>query len=286
MSGRRPGARWLLKKTARAGVMFGSWGTGLMALRRMSGSVARALTYHRIGYDPYNPFCVHPAEFEAQMRMLAEQRRAVSLRQIMDFVGGTGSLPADACLVTIDDGMLSTLTEALPILTKWNVPAVAFVSAKLVGRAEAAYDERYLTWPELRELAASGIVEVGSHSFSHRSLGLMPPDEARQEIAHSREVLGQGLGREITAFAYPFGTRNDFNDHTESCLRDAGYSIAFHSMHGVLKPGANRLSLPRVKVEGGESLFQFGLVGRGGTDLWRAVDNTLWRLQRSRVEVD
>ena len=266
--------------------MFGSWGLGLLALRRTAGPVARALTYHRIGYDRANPFCVPPRDFDSQMRMLSEEGRAVSLRQVADFVSGTGELPVDACLVTIDDGMISTLTEALPILGKWKVPAVAFASAKLVGRGVGAYGERYLSWSELRELAESGLVEIGSHSWSHRSLASMPPDEAQREIALSREILSHELGREIAAFAYPFGTRSDFNEFTESCIRDAGYAIAFHSMHGAIRRGENILSLPRVKVEGGESLFQFRLVGRGGTDLWRAVDNSLWRLQRARVEVE
>lgn len=284
-SARRPGSRWYLKKAARAGVMYGSWGTGLLALRRLGAVSARALTYHRIGEDRYDPFCVHPEDFDAQMRLLSEQRRAVSLRAIVEFVAGTRPLPPNACLVTIDDGMLSTLSEALPILAKWNVPAVAFATASLVGRPAGDYGERYLTWPELRELADSGIVEIGSHSYTHRSLGAMPVEEARRELTLSREMLSQNLGRDVVCFAYPFGTRGDFNDHTEQGIRDAGYSVGFHSLHGAIRAGQNAHCLPRVKVEGGESLFQFSLVSRGGTDLWRAVDNTLSRLQRVRVEI-
>jgi len=282
---RRPGSRWYLKKAARAGVMYGSWGVGLLALRRLADISVRALTYHRIGRDRYDPFCVHPDDFDAQMRLLSEQGRAVSLRAILDFVAGTRPLPPNACLVTIDDGMLSTLTEALPVLTRWKVPAVAFATASLVGRDSGDYGERYLTWPELREVAQSGIVEIGSHSYTHRSLGSMPVAEARRELALSREVLSQNLGRDVVAFAYPFGTRGDFNEHTEQGLRDAGYSIGFHSLHGAIRSGQNVHKLPRVKVEGGESLFQFSLVSRGGMDLWRAIDNTLSRLQRDRVEI-
>ena len=266
--------------------MYGSWRPGTVAPWRAPTDVARVLTYHRVGPDRFDPFCIDPRGFESQVKLLSEQGRAINLSSLRDFLAGRADLPANACLVTIDDGMISTLTEVLPVLAKWGVPAIAFVSANLLGRASGQYGERYLTWDELKIVADSGLVEVGSHAYSHRSLGSMPADEARAEILKSRDVLQQFLGRDVCSFAYPFGTRGDFNDSTEQALRDAGFSIAFHSMHGPIRRGMNALSLPRVKVEGGESLFLFSLLSRGGIDAWRLVDNTMWRLQRARVEIE
>ena len=287
-----PSLRWYVKKSARAVVTHGSAMTGTLALRRRvaNGPAVRVLTYHRIGPAAYDPFCVSPDDFAAQMQLLAEQGRAVSLEQVRRFAAGEEPLPEDACLVTIDDGMLSTLTEALPILKRYGVPAVAYVSSSLVGRDFGdASQERYLTWEELRELAESGVVSIGSHSHTHRSLGLMPLGEARDEVRRSREVLQDNLGQEITSFAYPFGTHTDFNDATDRVLEQAGFSIAFNSVHGAIYQGMGRgmapFSLPRVKVEGGESLRMFSLISRGGMDAWRAVDRSLWRLQRVRKEI-
>ena len=39
------------------------------------------------------------------------------------------------------------------------------------------------------------------------------------------------------------------------------------------------LALPRVKVEGGERMWMFRLLVRGGLDAWSLADRTLWRLQ-------
>ena len=287
MSGALP-LRWLVKKAARGAVGVGSAASGSLALRSAlsRGGCVRALTYHRVADDsPRDPFCVTRAAFDAQMRLLAEEGRAVSLAQVRAFLVGREALPRDACLVTIDDGCLSTLTEALPTLRRWGVPAVAFVSPALIGADHSSLPERYLTWDELGALAEDGLVTIGSHAMTHCSLGAMSIDDARHEARASRERLGEALGREVDAFAYPFGTRGDFDPHTERALADAGYRVAFNSMHGSIRRGMDPISLPRVKVEGGEPLALFSLSTRGALDPWRVVDAHLWRLQRVRTEI-
>jgi hypothetical protein len=131
---------------------------------------------------------------------------------------------------------------------------------------------------------------VGSHAFSHRSLGKMPVEEARDEAKRSRERLEAEIGRPVLSFAYPFGTHGDFSPETDRGLADAGYRIAFHSQHGAVRPGDLReggvfASLPRVKVEGGEGLWMFKLLAAGAMDGWRVVDRNLWRMQRVRQEI-
>ena len=279
--------RWYIKKAARMAVAVGSWATGYPSRGQASAQSARirALTYHRIGSSHRDPFCVDTADFDAQMRLLSERGLAISIDQLAAFVAGKAELPSGACLVTIDDGMLSTLTEALPVLQRWRVPAVAYVSSSLIGRAFDGLPERYLTADELRGLADTNLVAVGSHAHSHRSLGLLPLDEARQELLRSREQLQQMIGREVASFAYPFGTRTDFNDQTDRLAFEAGYSVVFNSMHGSIRQGMVGSSLPRVKVEGGEPPFMFPMIVRGRMDAWRAVDSNLWRLQRVRTEI-
>lgn len=279
-------ARYWAKRLARGGMALASCLSGSLAARALlaRGPRVRVLTYHRFACDrPRDPFCLRPETFEAQMRVLAQQRRAVSLDRVRRFVAGEEDLPDGSCLVTIDDGLTSTFTEALPVLRRWGIPAAAFVSAGLL-ESRLRYPEPHMSFAELRELASSGLVSVGSHGYSHRSLGLMRPDEARDEVRRSRERLEDRLGIAVTSFAYPFGTRGDFTPATDGALRDAGYTIAFHSMHGVVRVGDDPISLPRVKVESGEGLWMFELAIRGAMDGWRAVDHTLYWMQRDRFE--
>jgi len=204
---------------------------------------------------------------------------------VRDFVAGHTELPHNAVLVTIDDGCRSLLTEALPVLREFAVPAVAYVSAGLVGAAAVAADhaEPYASWDELAKLRDAG-VEVGSHAFDHRSLARMSDAEALEQASRSREEIGARLGVPARSFAYPFGTHADFDARTDRLLAQAGYEIAFHSVHGTLRPGMAPISLPRVKIEGGEGQRIFELSSRGAMDAWRIVDELVPRLSRTRTE--
>lgn len=281
------GPRWLVKKVARGGVALASLASGSLALRRAlsSGPRVRAITYHRFGEVPGDPFTVTRSAFLAQMRWLAEEGRLVSLEELEAFLAGRRELQPDAALVTIDDGSRSLFTEALPVLRDLAVPAVAFVTVGLVGSAAGAgiSGEPHMTWDDLEILRKAGIA-IGSHSLTHRSIARMSDGEARDEARRSRELLEQRLGVRVAAFAYPFGTRSDHGPATDRMLAECGYRMAFHAMHGSIRPGMNPVSLPRVKIEGGEGLWMFRLSVMGGMDAWRGVDRLLWRTQQGRRE--
>ena len=130
---------------------------------------------------------------------------------------------------------------------------------------------------------SNAMVDVGSHSLNHRSLGRMDSLAARSsggpvETRSSRALLG----RSITAFAYPFGTRKDFNALDHASARRGRVSNGFTSQHGAIAAGADPYTLPRIKVEGGESLWMFKLLVSGGLDGWGVVDRPSGGCSRAR----
>jgi peptidoglycan/xylan/chitin deacetylase (PgdA/CDA1 family) len=176
-------------------------------------------------------------------------------------------------------------------LQRYRIPAVAFVPAGEISightRPSRPGDETAdarITWAELEALAEAGVT-IGSHAWTHRSLAGMSMAEIREQAERSREALQQHLGRPVTAFAYPFGTHADFSETTAMVLRESGYTCAFTSQHGAVRSGMDPFTLPRVKVEGGEPLWMFRLLCRGGLDAWRWIDRTLWRLQARSATV-
>lgn len=276
-------SRWVAKKSARRALALAMSASGALSLRRALARApsVRVLTYHRFGEIARDPFCLPRRDFERQVRFLAERGRALSLDDLRRFVAGERTLPAGSVLLTIDDGFASTFREALPVLRDHGVPAVAFVTASLVGDVEAgrAEAEPYMTWEELARLAEAGI-ETGAHGFSHESLGAMSNAEAHTEGARARELLESRLGRPVRAFAYPFGTRRDFSADSRRALADAGYSLVFTSQHGSVRAGMDAHELPRVKVEAGDGQALFERLCDGALDPWRLVDVGLAGLQR------
>jgi peptidoglycan/xylan/chitin deacetylase (PgdA/CDA1 family) len=287
-----PILRWGIKKTARVGVALGSCATGRLVEPGTSEyPEIRVLTYHRFGTIPRDPYCISPVDFRGQIAYLAERGIAICLGELEESIFRGTSPRLGAVLVTIDDGFRSTYSSALPILRDYAVPAVVFVTPSLirqfgvtsmVSRPDYA-PEDYMDWKELEQLARANI-DIGSHSWTHRSLGRMSAAQVEDEVVRSREMLEQRLCEQVTAFAYPFGTRADFNTRTASILKRAGYRCAFTSQHGTVHAGIEPFLLPRIKVESGEGLWLFKLLLRGGLDAWSWVDRTLWRVQASGRE--
>jgi peptidoglycan/xylan/chitin deacetylase (PgdA/CDA1 family) len=222
------------------------------------------------------------------MEWLAERKLAISLADLEAFVAGERTLDEGSVLVTIDDGCPSVVSRALPVLKRYNIPAVLFVPAGEMAETAAGYDgtsespDARISWDELAALVHAG-VDVGSHSWTHASLMRMSREEARLQLVRSREEIERRLGRPVVAFAYPFGTRADYDDALAAELPRAGYRLAFTSRHGAIAPGAERFTLPRIKIEGGERSWMFRLATGGALDGWRVVDQALWRLQASRA---
>jgi peptidoglycan/xylan/chitin deacetylase (PgdA/CDA1 family) len=109
----------------------------------------------------------------------------------------------------------------------------------------------------------------------------MPENEAREEAIRSKAMLEDFLGKAVRAFAYPYGTKADFNEVTAALLREAGYDFVFTSQHGPCTSLTSRFCIPRVKVEGGDPSWIFRGLVSGRMDGLRIVDETLWRLQSS-----
>ncbi len=278
--------RWALKKASRSAVTHGSdFVRNAIPRRTADAPSVRALTYHRFGHFPRDPFCISPVEFSAQMRELSRSGRAISLSQLHAFLDGKQDVPRDAVLVTIDDGFMSLKEIALPILRRHRIPAVAFVSAGLIGsrgdHGPSAPADDYLDWRDLELLNAHG-VSIQSHGWSHHSLGYLGHDEMCAELSQSKKLIEDRLDTAVTAFAYPFGTRADFNPAVAAEVAAAGYRFAFTSQHGPIQRGDDSRMLTRIKVESGDSLATFGSLVHGGMDAWRWIDRGLWRLQASR----
>lgn len=277
-------SRWIVKKAARRAVVLGSFVSGSLARHDRAGAdgaTVRVLTYHRFGDAVRDPWCIRASDFEAQMAWLAQQRLAVSLDDVEAFVRGECELPHGAVLVTMDDGFSSVLDIAAPIMKRHGIPSVAYVTTGFVGSTSVS-GERYLNWDEVARLPAAGVT-VGSHAHSHRSIAKLGADEARDEALRSKELLERCLGVPVRSFAYPFGMRPDESPETARMLTACGYRSVFIAQHGTLKPGADLSRLPRVKVEGGDPLWLFKLLCRGGMDAWKLVDDTLWKLQKPAV---
>jgi peptidoglycan/xylan/chitin deacetylase (PgdA/CDA1 family) len=163
-------------------------------------------------------------------------------------------LPERAALLTFDDGYRSMVTSALPCLAAFGYPAVLFVPTAYVGDvnrfdADSAQPvEPMCTWDDLRRLEAGG-VSVESHGVTHRSFTALSPAEIETELATSRAVLEQELGKTVELFAFPYGEGGADSVDVGGVLTRCGYRAAFYYHGGVTRLGDfDRFEIPRVPL--------------------------------------
>ncbi len=121
--------------------------------------------------------------------------------------------------------------------------------AAQAGRPECVRDDRrLLTVAEIRALAGSGWVTIGSHGAHHLALGARPREEQREELVASRAALTQMAGCPVTLCAYPYGGPGDYTKLTQQLAREAGYVAACANEEGLAWSGSDAFRLPRLLV--------------------------------------
>lgn len=170
------------------------------------------LCYHRFGAKN-SKLNVTPAAFEQQMDWLARNGYSVvTLERLARFLDGKEALPAKSVVITIDDGYRSSYEIAYPILRKFGFPATVFLYTDFVGASDA------MTWAQMKEMTASGLVSIQPHSKSHANLTQRLPGESdaryrdriRREVNAPVSVLKDRLSEASFTFAYPYGDVNEY----------------------------------------------------------------------------
>jgi len=114
------------------------------------------------------------------------------------------------------------------------------------GEAEELRD-MMLNWEEIIELSREG-VSFGSHTVNHPCLAGIPLEEAAREIGESKRILEEKTGREVTSFAYPYGSAGDITREVRDLVEEAGYRCSCVLGGGKNWPGEDPFLLKRKNI--------------------------------------
>ena len=106
-------------------------------------------------------------------------------------------------ILTFDDGCADNYTELFPILQKYNVKATFFIITNFLTG-----DDHNMSVEQVQELAASGLVDIQSHSYSHPELNRLAGKDQEFQLAQSKLDLVRITGKEPFVFCYPRGKEN------------------------------------------------------------------------------
>jgi peptidoglycan/xylan/chitin deacetylase (PgdA/CDA1 family) len=162
-------------------------------------------------------------------------------------------------MVTVDDGWMSFVENALPELRSRNIPVTMFVVADRMGNSMGEPVDHILSEEELRGLAPDierGLVTIGSHTSTHARLTELTRREVWRELAGSRTRMEQILDRKVNLFCFPFGI---YSAETIELCRAAGYERLFGGLPAPALRDPHESLIGRTRVDPSDWLFEFHL---------------------------
>jgi peptidoglycan/xylan/chitin deacetylase (PgdA/CDA1 family) len=195
------------------------------------------LAYHEVMPETNYSYCVPLRQFKDQLGILSH-----------------GSEAGAGALVTFDDGELSQMEIAAPLLLEFGIKATYFVTPGLIGTAR-----KFLGWEQLRQLQAAGH-SVQSHGWSHKFLTACDDRGLKHELTMSRQTLEDRLGDRVEEISIPAGR---WNARVLRACAAAGYQRVYVSEPWIATEMFGLKVLGRFMVRNTTSLQQFERIVRG-----------------------
>jgi peptidoglycan/xylan/chitin deacetylase (PgdA/CDA1 family) len=222
----------------------------------------RILCYHSVGTPQWGVNDVSPTRFAAQIEVLLRSGWVVvPARDIAEGRGGKRCIA-----LTFDDGLLSVLRNAAPVLRAYRLPWTLFVVSGWADGEHAFGEDLLMDWRDVEAAAAAG-ASIGSHSVTHPRFTALDESQAMAELAQSGQAIRANLGIDVSEFAIPFGTSRAWSSTLSAMATEAGYGVVYAQAERRRSPGTVGRSF--VTAEDGTFGFEATLAGRfDGWEEW------------------
>jgi peptidoglycan/xylan/chitin deacetylase (PgdA/CDA1 family) len=184
-------------------------GALLMSGRRKKVGKPVGLLLHSISDTPALPCSYYPPlKFESLVSRLCGD--GYTFATVGSAAGCSSRTPNRCVVMTFDDGFANFFTHALPICERHGVQVSVFCVAGFLGRSstwDALPKQTHLTGGQIREISMQGH-EIGSHTLSHANLTLLSDKDLAMELAESKKILEDFIGKPVTSLSFPFGRMN------------------------------------------------------------------------------
>jgi peptidoglycan/xylan/chitin deacetylase (PgdA/CDA1 family) len=220
---------------------------------RDSAGTTPVFLFHRVSSLPatanWPQLYVAPPAFSAAVANLkGSGARSLHLDEVLE----PARTQDKRFVLTFDDGFVSALEHAGPVLAGLGFKAINFLVADRLGmRNEWDVDVDHTMEPlmdvgQVRDWLSLGH-DIGAHTLTHPHLDQISLTQAREEICASKKKLEDTFGREVRHFAYPYG---GFTPPVMDLVREAGFATACTTVEDLAGPETPPLLLPRLNVDG------------------------------------
>ncbi len=215
------------------------------------------LMYHHVS-PVGTELSVTPELFEDQLRSLhAEGWKTLSGEEFLSCMQAK-SLPRKYLLLTFDDGFADNYVYAYPLLKKYGMRAMLFVTTSLIRDSIVSREnfmpkphreawqlaateqgtEVMCTWAELKEMEESGVFEMQAHGLTHETPEMIKGkrfEELEKDLSAGKQEMELRLSKEVTHFAWPKGM---YDDRALDIARRIGFRAVYTTVRGINRPQA------------------------------------------------
>lgn len=169
------------------------------------------LAYHLVDAGTGGAVDLDRATFRRHLDELAAEATVISLAEAVRDLKEGDAHRADAALrvvLTFDDAFDNFRTQALPELESRGLSATlyvptGFIDGQIEGPLGGATHLAPMGWEDLLSISSEGLIELGSHSVTHRDLRTLSETEVRRELADSAARIEDMTGARPQSFCFP-----------------------------------------------------------------------------------
>lgn len=207
------------------------------------------LQYHHVSDMTPKSTSITPAQFEVHLKYLQEHSfNVVPLSQIIDKIKHHLPLKDKTVAITFDDAYTDILTQAKPLLDRFNYPYTIFINPAIIDRNKDRKSPRYLSWEQLKALADENVI-IANHGYEHDSMtritnGLTQAQWLTKQtelLLKSENIIKDKTGQSWRYLAYPYG---EYNPAIQNWAKENGF-IAFSQQSGAIGLHTDLTSVPR-----------------------------------------
>jgi peptidoglycan/xylan/chitin deacetylase (PgdA/CDA1 family) len=168
------------------------------------------LSYHLVGAGTSLRVDIDEHVFQRQMNELKGLAEVVSLHKAIDALRNGAGIKKPLAVIFFDDAYENFYEKAWPILHELSISVTLFVPVGFVERETgppiSETDGLHsVSWKQLDERVTTGLLNVGSHGWSHLDMRKLSGEESIADLVRSRQKLEDRLGINVDCFSYPRG---------------------------------------------------------------------------------
>lgn len=211
------------------------------------------IMYHHVLKDTkkHGTFIISPDELEADLKYLKNAGyTAILPRDLIAYQKDGTPLPENPVMLTFDDGHLSYLEYAVPLLEKYSMKALVSVVGAYTNdytvHPDRAVSYAYLDWNDIKNLSKSSHTEIGNHTYDLHKVSNGRHGCAKiagettehhryvftEDATKMRNLIYDYTGVHADCFTYPFGF---LCEETEEEIKKIGFKMSLSCAEGINK---------------------------------------------------